>query len=72
MRFAKQRKWRRKQPTFTEHLGKMPNVGIDSDFVRVQLSTADQQRFAQALLSPQQMSPVLARAFSRRQRLLRS
>ena len=34
MRFAKQRKWRRKQPTFAEYLARMPNVGRDSDFAR--------------------------------------
>ena len=66
MRFAKQRKWRRKQPTFAEYLARMPNVGRDRDFARVQLSTTDQQCFAQALLPPQQPSPSLARAFARR------
>jgi len=38
----------------------------------IQLSLADQESFAQALLSPPQISPALERAFARRQKLLRS
>ncbi|WP_066343240.1 type II toxin-antitoxin system TacA family antitoxin [Azohydromonas lata] len=38
----------------------------------VRLSLADQECFAQALLSPPEPAPALQRAFERRQRLLRS
>jgi len=38
----------------------------------VRLSVADQERFAQALLSPPQVSPALERAFVRRSKLLRA
>jgi len=38
----------------------------------IRLSLADQECFAQALLSPPQPSPALERAFSRRNRLLRA
>lgn len=38
----------------------------------IHLSLADQESFAQALLSPPQISPALERAFARRQKLLRS
>lgn len=38
----------------------------------VRLSLADQQCFAQALLSPPQPSPALKRAFVRRKKLLRA
>ena len=40
----------------------------ESDVVR--LSLADQERFAQALLSPPEPAPALTRAFARRARLL--
>ncbi len=40
-----------------------------SDVIR--LSLADQDCFAQALLSPQKPAPALKRAFSRRKKLLR-
>jgi uncharacterized protein (DUF1778 family) len=36
------------------------------------LSRADQERFAQALLSPPPPAPALERAFARRSRLLRA
>lgn len=36
----------------------------------IRLSVADQQKFAEALLSPPAPSPALQRAFERRQRLL--
>ena len=38
----------------------------------IRLSLADQERFAQALLSPPKASPALERAFARRKMLLRS
>lgn len=38
----------------------------------IRLSLADQECFAQALLSPPQPSPALERAFARRNRLLRA
>jgi uncharacterized protein (DUF1778 family) len=38
----------------------------------VRLSLADQECFAQALLSPPQPSPTLDRAFARRSKLLRT
>ncbi|CAN5607643.1 DUF1778 domain-containing protein [soil metagenome] len=38
----------------------------------IRLSVADQQIFAQALLSPPQPSPPLTRAFARREKLLRA
>lgn len=38
----------------------------------VRLSRADQECFAQALLSPPKPSPALKRAFSRRSKLLRA
>ncbi len=38
----------------------------------IRLSLADQERFAQALLSPPEPSPALQRAFARRRKLLRS
>lgn len=38
----------------------------------IRLSLADQECFAQALLSPPQASPALERAFDRRGKLLRS
>lgn len=38
----------------------------------VRLSLADQECFAQALLSPPQPAPALERAFARRRKLLRS
>jgi uncharacterized protein (DUF1778 family) len=38
----------------------------------IQLSLADQECFAQALLSPPQPSPALDRAFARRSKLLRA
>ena len=38
----------------------------------VRLSLADQECFAQALLSPPQPSPALERAFARRSKLLRA
>lgn len=38
----------------------------------IRLSRADQECFAQALLSPQPPSPALERAFDRRRRLLSS
>lgn len=38
----------------------------------VRLSLADQECFAQALLSPPKPAPALQRAFERRRRLLRS
>ncbi len=38
----------------------------------VRLSLADQECFAQALLSPPQAAPALERAFSRRNKLLRA
>ncbi len=38
----------------------------------IRLSLADQERFAQALLSPPQPSPGLQRAFARRSKLLRA
>jgi uncharacterized protein (DUF1778 family) len=38
----------------------------------IRLSLADQECFAQALLSPQKPSPALERAFSRRKKLLRT
>ncbi len=38
----------------------------------VRLSLADQECFAQALLSPPEPAPALQRAFERRRRLLRS
>jgi uncharacterized protein (DUF1778 family) len=37
----------------------------------IRLSLADQECFAQALLSPPQPTPTLERAFARRRRLLR-
>ena len=38
----------------------------------VRLSLADQQCFAEALLSPPEQSPALQRAFERRKKLLRA
>ena len=38
----------------------------------IRLSMADQECFAQALLSPPQPSPAFARAFARRSKLLRA
>ena len=38
----------------------------------IRLSLADQECFAQALLSPPQTSPALERAFTRRSKLLRT
>jgi uncharacterized protein (DUF1778 family) len=38
----------------------------------IRLSLADQQRFAQALLSPPAPVPALVRAFARRKKLLRT
>jgi uncharacterized protein (DUF1778 family) len=38
----------------------------------IRLSLADQECFAQALLSPPQQSPALERAFARRSKLLRA
>ena len=38
----------------------------------VRLSPVDQERFAQALISPPEPSPALKRAFARRRELLRS
>ncbi|AVB17716.1 MULTISPECIES: DUF1778 domain-containing protein [Pseudomonas syringae group] len=38
----------------------------------IRLSMADQECFAQALLSPPQPAPALKRAFARRSKLLRS
>lgn len=38
----------------------------------VRLSLADQECFAQALLSPPKLAPALERAFARRSKLLRS
>ena len=38
----------------------------------IRLSLADQECFAQALLSPPQPSPALERAFARRSKLLRT
>lgn len=38
----------------------------------IRLSLADQECFAQALLSPSQPAPALERAFARREKLLRS
>jgi uncharacterized protein (DUF1778 family) len=38
----------------------------------IRLSLADQECFAQALLSPSKPAPALERAFSRRSKLLRS
>lgn len=38
----------------------------------IRLSLADQQCFAQALLSPPQPAPALERAFARRNKLLRA
>ena len=38
----------------------------------IRLSLADQECFAQALLSPAQSSPALDRAFARRNKLLRT
>ena len=38
----------------------------------IRLSLADQECFAQALLSPPQPSPALERAFARRSKLLRA
>ena len=38
----------------------------------IRLSLADQECFAQALLSPQQATPALERAFARRNKLLRA
>jgi len=38
----------------------------------IRLSLADQECFAQALLSPPKASPALKRAFTRRRKLLRS
>ena len=38
----------------------------------IRLSMADQECFAQALLSPPQPSPALKRAFDRRSKLLRT
>jgi len=38
----------------------------------IRLSLADQECFAQALLSPPQQSPALERAIARRSRLLRT
>ncbi len=38
----------------------------------IRLSLADQECFAQALLSPQQPAPALKRAFARRKKLLRA
>lgn len=38
----------------------------------IRLSLADQECFAQALLSPPQPSPALKRAFARRSKLLRA
>jgi uncharacterized protein (DUF1778 family) len=36
----------------------------------IRLSLADQECFAQALLSPPQLAPALQRAFSRRRKLI--
>ena len=38
----------------------------------IQLSLADQECFAQALLSPQQPAPALERAFTRRRKLIQA
>jgi uncharacterized protein (DUF1778 family) len=38
----------------------------------IRLSLADQESFAQALLSPKKPSPALKRAFARRKKLLRA
>jgi uncharacterized protein (DUF1778 family) len=38
----------------------------------VRLSLADQERFAQALLSPPEQAPALKRAFARRSKLLQT
>ncbi|MDR1275036.1 MAG: DUF1778 domain-containing protein [Candidatus Accumulibacter sp.] len=38
----------------------------------IHLSLADQERFAQALISPPKMPPSLKRAFARRKEILRS
>ena len=38
----------------------------------IRLSIADQERFAQVLLSPPKQSPALERAFTHRNRLLRT
>lgn len=38
----------------------------------IRMSLADQQCFAQALLSPPQVTPALERAFARRSKLLRA
>ena len=38
----------------------------------IRLSLADQECFAQALLSPPQLGPALERAFARRRKLLRT
>lgn len=38
----------------------------------IRLSLADQECFAQALLSPQQPAPALERAFTRRRKLIRA
>jgi len=38
----------------------------------IRLSLADQECFAQALLSPKKASPALKRAFARRKKLLRA
>lgn len=43
---------------------------LQSEIVR--LSLRDQERFAQALLSPPPMAPALVRAFERRKKLLAS
>lgn len=45
-------------------------VIAEADVIR--LSLADQECFAQALLSPPQPTPALERAFARRQKLLRA
>ena len=45
-------------------------VIAEADVIR--LSSADQECFAQALLSPPQPTPALERAFANRQKLLRA
>ena len=44
----------------------------EEDIAVIRLSLADQECFAQALLSPPQPAPALERAFARRGKLLRA